>query len=266
MKDNRIGRWCALAAIAACSAAALASPVIDSAVLNLRLWNDFPNSTLTTSNLYPNTIWMQDENLVTPPGWANRHNFRLSDNGGIGPAIFMNNDGFEFYSDVTISGDLESEGGLNLCPWYSQNFDGQFMLRTSDGKVECWNGRLPGYDFTGQQGVTYTKGTTVRLGFAYDPNSLTEQDPGTIQYFYWDPMGTLYQSPVLPFSQGNPNEPQYGFWGILDGAQVGGWFQPLGSTATTNMARIEFGNMVYIPEPASLLLLGVAGLLALRRR
>jgi hypothetical protein len=254
----------AAVALAAMSTAAVATPVIDSAVLNLRLYNDFPNSTLTTSNLYPTSITMQDENLVTP-GWANRHNFRLSDNGGIGAAVFMNEDGFEFSSDVTISGDLGVEGGLNVSPWYSQNFDGVFMLRTDDGEISCWGGRLPYYNFTADQGLTYTAGQTVRLGVVYEPNGLTETDPGTIQYFYTDAGGTTYNSPVLSFDQGNPNEPEYGFYGILHGAQVGGWFMPKGNDQTTNMARIEFGNMTFVPEPASLMLLGVA-LLVLRRR
>jgi len=247
----------------------LATPVIDSAVLNLRLWNDDSDSVLTSGNLYPSSIWIQDAQLDGDGQggeWANRHNFRLSANGGISAANFMNGDAFSFFSDVTISGSGNAEGGLNLSPWWSQNFDGVFMLRTTDGEISCWGARLPFYNFTASQGLHYVKGETVRCGMVYDPHSLSEQDPGTIEYFLYQG-GTWHTSGVLPFDQGNPNEPQYGFWGILDYAQVGGFFQPyIVPGDPTNWLRIDFANMVFTPEPGSLALVCVAGLLALRRR
>jgi hypothetical protein len=268
MKD----RWRMVAValfLAGVGMSAWATPVIDSAVLNLRLWNDDSDSLLTTGNLYPSSIWIQELQLDGDGQggeYANRHNFRLSDNGGISAANFMNGDGFSFFSDVTVSGTGNGEGGLNLSPWFSQNFDGVFMLRTTDGEISCWGGRLPFYNFTASQGLHYVKGETVRAGFIYDPHGLSEQDPGTIEYWLLQG-GTWYTSGVLPFDQGNPNEPQYGFWGILDYAQVGGWFQPyIVAGDPTNGLRIDFDNMVFTPEPASLALLCVAGLLVLRRR
>jgi hypothetical protein len=251
----------ALLAVAVLGGAAIASPQIDSAIIKTRIWNDFPGSTVTTGNLYPSSLWIQDANLV-PPGWANRHNFRLSDNGGISDAVFMNDDGFAFSSDVTITGTVDAEGGLNLSPWWSKDVDGNFMLNTANGEIACFGGRLPFYSFTVNYGLTYTKGTTVREGIIYDPNSLTEQDPGTIRYVYTDASGT-YSSPRLPFDMGNPAEdPPYGLWGILNDARVGGYFMPHAG----EWGRIEFTNMVYVPEPASLALLGLAGLALLRRR
>jgi hypothetical protein len=262
--------WFKLAAVGLLlvgASVSLATPLIDSAVLNLRLWNDDPDSLLTSGNLYPSSLWIQDAQLdgYNGGGWANRHNFRLSANGGISAANFMNGDGFTFFSDVTISGTGNAEGGLNLAPWWAQNFGGNFMLKTTDGEIACFDGRLPFYSFTGTYGVHYVKGETVRLGFVYDPHSLTEQDPGTIEY--WLRQGsTWYTSGLIPFDQGNPAE-GYGEYGMLDNAQVGGYFQPyivVGDPG--NWLRIDYGNMVFTPEPASLALLGVAGLLALRRR
>ena len=246
---------------------ASATPTIDSAIINERLWNNADYSTLTTGNTYPSSLWIQDAGL-DDYGWANRHNFRLSDNGGVSEAVFMNDDAFEFHSDVTITGTADVEGGLNLTPWWSQDFDGVFMLRTSDGKVECWNGRLPYYDFTSNHGVTYVKGTTVRLGLIYEPNGLTETDPGTIQYLYTDTDDTTYSSPLLDFDMGNPDEdPPYGLWGILNDARLGGWFQVMVDDQTPgNWGRIDFDDMVFVPEPASLSLLLLGGLAVLRRR
>ncbi|MFQ5807592.1 MAG: PEP-CTERM sorting domain-containing protein [Phycisphaerae bacterium] len=257
----------AVLAAAAFGGGALASPDIDSAIVHERIWNDAPYSTFTFGNLYPSLLWMRDEGL-DQTGWANRHNFRLSENGGISDAVFMNDDAFEFHADVTITGTADSEGGLNLSPWWSQQVDGVFMVRTSDGEVSCWGGRLPFYNFSAAQGLTYTKGTTVRLGMVYDPHSLTEGDPGTIQYFYTDVDSTTYSSPVLAFDQGNPDEdPPYGLWGILNDARVGGYFMPLvNNQIPGNWGQMDFQNMDYVPEPASLALLGLASLALLRRR
>jgi hypothetical protein len=246
---------------------AFASPSIDSAIVHERIWNDADYSTFTFGNFYPSSLWMRDEGL-DDYGWANRHNFRLSENGGISDAVFMNDDYFEFYADVMIDGTANVEGGLNLSPWWSQQVDGVFMLRTDDGMVECWGGRLPYYSFTAEHGVTYQKGTQVGLGMIYDPHSLTEEDPGTIQYFYRDIDGREYASPVLSFDMGNPAEdPPYGLWGILNDARVGGWFMPkVNNQIPGNWGQIDFDNMVYVPEPGSLALLMLAGLALVRRR
>ncbi len=250
--------------VAAMCAAALAAPAIDSAVINERVWNDAPYSTFTSGNLYPGSIWMNDAGL-DGAGWANRHNFRLSENGGISEAIFYNNSAFEFAADVTITGTANVEGGLNLSPWWSQAVDGVFMVNTESGEVSCWGGRLPFYSFTVNDGLTYTKGETVRLGMAYNPNGLSEGDPATIVYTY-EVGGTEYSSGPLGFDEGNPAE-GYGSWGALDNARVGGWFMPKVDAGTPgNWGQINFGNMTFVPEPASVVLLGLAGLAMLRRR
>ncbi len=257
----------ALAIAAGFAATTLATPAIDSAVINTRIWNDASYSTVTTGNLYPSSLWIRDEGL-DQTGWANRHNFRLSANGGISEAVFMNNDAFAFASDVTITGTANVEGGLNLSPWWSQEIDGVFMLNTETGEVSVWGGRLPFFSFTNDFGITYTKGDTVRLGMIYDPHSLTETDPGTIQYTYTDAGGNVFTSPVLAFDMGNPNEdPPYGLWGILNDARVGGYFMPkVNDQIPGNWGEIHFDNMTFVPEPASLAMLALAGLLALRRR
>jgi hypothetical protein len=166
----------------------------------------------------------------------------------------MNNDAFRFYADVTLTGTANCEGGLNLSPWWSQDYDGVFMIKTYDGEIACWGGRLPFYSFTADHGLTYVKGTTVRLGLIYDPHSLTEEDPATIQYFYTDVGGTTYASPVLPFDMGNPAEdPPYGLWGILNDARLGGYFLvQVNDQIPGNWGQIDFENMVYVPGLVSL--------------
>lgn len=240
-------------------ATAAASPVINGAKVNLGVFNDNPMSTRTVSNLYPTYLSIQDEN-VTGGGWANRHNFRLSDNGGIGEAVFMNADYFTFAADVTMTSDGAIEGGLNVSPWWSKEVDGVFMINGSSGEIACFGGRLPFYSFTANYALTYTKGTTVRMGVIYNPNYLSQSNPATIEYLY-TVGGTTYSSGPLAFDKGTEAE-GYGIWGMLDDARVGGYVQLVNPTV---LGKIEFANMVYTPEPASLVLLGLS-LTLLRRR
>ena len=242
---------------------ACASPVIDSAIVNLRVFNDDPASTVTFSNLYPGSLWIQDANVSHGTGFANRHNFRLSDNGGIGEAVFMNNDAFAFSSDLTLTGTANVEGGIQISPWWSKEVDGVLYVNGNNGEIAAFGGRLPFYSFTVQQGLHYTKGTMVRLGMIYDPHGLTQADPGTIEYLY-TVGGTTYTSGIIPFDEGNGAE-GHGTWGILDDARVGGYVQvPINTAIPDNWGRADFGNMVYVPEPAALALLGLVA--ALRRR
>ena len=88
---------CVLAGVALAATSAMASPVINSAIINLRIFNDDSDSVVTFGNNYPASLFIQDAVLDgdgTGGEWANRHNFRLSANGGISAANFMNGDGF----------------------------------------------------------------------------------------------------------------------------------------------------------------------------
>jgi hypothetical protein len=246
----------------ATAALADTTPNINSAIINLRVFNDFPNSTTSFGNNYPTSLFIGDANFQGT-GWTNRHNFRLSAD-GFSAAVFNNVDKFSFFSDVTVTGTANTiEGGLNFSPWWSQNVDGAFHVRTPDGEIACFGGRLPFYSFTGAQGLTYTKGTTVRMGITYDPHSVASYDPATIEYTLIQGANT-YTSGPLAYDEGNPGE-GYGSWGNLNDGRVGGFMQaPNGQTGSDLTARIDFGNMVFTPEPASLLL-GLLGLV-LRRR
>jgi hypothetical protein len=71
-----------------------------------------------------------------------------------------------------------------------------------------------------------------------------------------------YSSGPLAFDEGNPLE-GHGSWGMLTPAQVGGYFQP--QVGQINWEQVAFENMGYVPEPATMIILGL-GSLFLRRR
>lgn len=244
---------------------AIASPAINGAVVNTRIWNDAPGSTVTVNNSYPSGITIKDDQSTGTGGWANLHNFHLSADGGATAALFANGDAFSFSADLKITGPGNTEAGLMISPWWSPDSDGKFMINAASGEIACFAGRLPFYSFTASNGLTYTKGDTITLGVIYRPNSLSALDPATIEYIVTK-NSTTYSSGQKAFDEGNPSEAAlHGSWGLLDTFQVGGYFQP--NVYSANWEQIEFTNMSYsVPEPATMLMLGLGSMFLARRR
>lgn len=228
---------------AALVTAASATPVINGAAMFPRVFNDCPTSTLTSVNNYPAQI-VFDDAVLDCGGFANRHAWRLSDDGGTNAALFMNGDSFRLGATLLITGTSEGEAGLQVSPWWSQLVDGVFNVRTTDGEIACFGGRLPFYSFTAAQGLAYAKGNTIYLEVEYLPNGLSMASPATIEYKITY-LGTDYTSGPLPFDEGNPAEP-YGTWGMLDEAQVGGHIQCFLQGGNPNaQLRAEWTDVVY---------------------
>jgi len=219
------------------------TPDINSAVLLPRVWDDCPLSILTSGNNYPAQIFFDDALDVNCGGYANLHVWRLSTD-GLAAAAFPNDCAFSIAVDLLESGVTDGEAGLQVRPWWGEA-DGRFNVRSTDGEIACFGGRLPFYTFTGTYGLHYVKGTPIHMEIVYHANGLNETDPGTIEYNLTYE-NTFYTSGALPFDQGNPNEPQYGFYGILEGAQVGGHCQVfLAPGVPGAQFRAEWGNIVF---------------------
>ena len=104
--------------------------------------------------------------------------------------------------------------------------DGRFNVRSTDGEIACFGGRLPFYSFTGAYGLHYVKGTTIHLEVLYDANGNTARRPGDdrvpclLQWAWTTPSGPL------PFDEANPAEdPPYGLYGMLNDGRAGGYSQ-----------------------------------------
>lgn len=209
------------AAILALASIAFATPVPTSAVLHTRVFNDCGISVLTTTNTFPALIQIDDQNQTAPfcGGFANLHNWRFSVD-GTNSAEFQNADGFSFECDMVLDG--VGEGGLSLSPWWSQDVDGMFNVRTTDGEIACFGGRLPFYSFTGNHGIVYVNNTPIHLRIQYIPNGLSMASPAQIIYTVVYNAIT-YSSGPLAFDQGNAAEdPPHGQWGALNPWYAGG--------------------------------------------
>ncbi len=215
----------ALALAAGCLAlasAAIATPLPNSAVIITRVFDDCPISILSTNNAFPALVEIDDQNQPPQPicaGFANLHTWRFSTD-GVNPIQFLNNDTFEFSCELALTG--VGEGGLSLAPWWSPNPDGLFNVRTTDGEVACFGGRLPFFSFTGAFGLVYLSGTPILVGVSYFPNGLSAGSPATVIYSArYNAIN--YSSGPLAFDQGNVGEgPVHGNWGALTPWYAGG--------------------------------------------
>ena len=230
------------------AAVAHATPTPNSAALNLRVFNDCPFSTLTTTNNYPALVSFDDfVPAGTCGGFANLHAWSFSEN-GTDPAVFDNNSCFTFGFDLVISGTGQGEAAARISPWWGKFTDGRINVRTTDGEIAVFGGRLPFYSFTGNGVPAYVKGTTIHLEMTYTPNQMTEANPGTFQYSVTYG-GNTYDSPVLAVDQGNDAEdPPYGLWGMLNDGRVGGLLQPLWGPTNPLVDRnvmAEFTNITF---------------------
>jgi len=212
----------AIAALGLAASAALATPVPNSAVIHTRVFDDCPISILTTTNLFPASVQIDDQNQSPQPfcaGFANLHTWRFSTD-GVNPIEFQNGDAFEYSCDLVLNG--AGEGGLSLAPWWSPDPDGLFNVRTTDGEIACFGGRLPFFTFTGAFALVYANNTPIKVGITYLPNGLTAASPGQVMYnVRYNAVN--YTSGLLNFDEGNPAEdPPHGLWGALTPWYAGG--------------------------------------------
>ncbi len=231
---------------------AFATQEPNSVLLEPFIFQDCPISTVTFINNYPASIELEDANTLCPNGFANLHDWHFSVDGGANPMLFRNGDPFKFSATLTITGEKDGEAGIRVSPWWS-DADGRFNVRSTDGEIAVFGGRLPFYNFTANHGINYVKGTEIYLEFTYSPNGLSMASPATIEYrvIY---NGHLYTSGLKPFDEGNPAEdPPHGLWGILNGGTGGGYLQSFIAGGTPGGVRARWEDMKFLkfdPVPA----------------
>ena len=224
MKRIALSSLASLIFLTALATQVMATPNPNGALVKTRVFNDCPLSTVTVVNNYPSLLSIEDTGLACS-GFANLHIWHLSDDGGATAAQFPNNSDFRLSADLQITGTGKGEAGIRLSPWWTE-VEGRFNVRTTDGEIACFGGRVPFFSFTGAYGLHYVKGDPIHLEMTYKPHGLNASSPATIEY-QLTYQGATYGSGELPFDQGNTSEdPPHGLWGLLNFGTAGGYFQP----------------------------------------
>jgi len=232
-KSYKISAALVVALALVASVALAATPVPNSFLVHLKVWNDSPASIATNPvNNYPKEVRIDDVGL-SGCGFTNMHNWSLSADGGATWAMFENNSSYRMSCDIVLDGNAAAvngaEAGIRISPWWDPELGGVFMINSASGEIACFSGRLPFYSFTANYGLHYTLGQVVRMEVVYNPHGLSAGSPATITYNYivnpWKAGEVKYSSGELAFDQANPAEdPPHGLWGELDNVHVGGYF------------------------------------------
>lgn len=244
-----ISSWFIVAAVGALPGSAYAQFVMDVNGLfeNPRVFNGFPQSTLTITNDYPDLAIIDEQNLGQEfTFFANRHDLLFSSSGGSTRRIFNTDDSFDISVDLTFDATFNTpakEAGLRV---NRNGFDAQFLVKTAphpvDGgpnEIVAFGGGFPAYSFSAVEGIGYTPGTPINLRMIYnEPDAIDpEAMPGTIEYLVTYEEQS-YTSGLLEFTNLEK--------GVIPNSQIGVYAQ--GGAAAANPDddfRATFSNFIF---------------------
>jgi hypothetical protein len=238
----------------ACTSGAYAQiSSINSAVINPRVFNDYPGATGTYINGYPGAITLGEsgEYTTNSGGFANKDTWEFSNNGSTPYAFLAGDTAFKasMTLDVTGATTVDNEAGF-VIPNANASFPGgdmQFIADPQSGFLGFFGG--PGF---WNSGFTYVAGADITMQILYYQTGTT----GNMQFSVTD--GTTVTSPVQSWT------------GNLVGDVLGAYYQLQGidnSTGPGTSGQALFDDIsITVPEPTTLAFLGVGiGSLLLRR-
>ncbi len=230
---------------------------VNSMYVQGRVFNDFPGSSFSATGTLATGITLTDNNVGAATGWANRHLAQFSADGGASPFSHPGGaDTFEMTMDVNLTSNGTTGGfprRVEAGPFIRMPVDGGWvseiqMIITNDGEVAAFGTPIPFYSFTGSQSLTYTQGTTTKIGYRYfrDTDGKykwvwifgTAESPaltmeGSLQSLPFDFTTQGIRPPYI--DGGNPRNPQLGMY-----FQV----MPNGAPAQTVNASFAMSNIV----------------------
>ncbi len=226
-----------------------------SAVVTTHVFNDIPAAVPFTANVYPSFIFLAENGVSAPTGFANRDVWQFSADGTT-PYLFQNGDYFGASFTLTLTGSPTTprkEAGFIFST--VNEGDIQFIVNT-DGHEVVQFGGISFYSFTANNIVPpYNSGQQITLGMEYFRDSYGKN---ALQFF-----ANGNASPVFEFGPGVGS----GASDIGNGSTLGGYFQIVNDPSNpANSGSALFYNISFIPEPSTLALFGLGGLAFLLRR
>jgi len=234
------------------TAVASARPIPNGVQIVPRIFNDYPNSNLTILNNYPSQVTFMETDFGSG-GFANRHSAYFSADGGASAIDWNYGDAFDF--SLTLDLDATPPTGREA-GFHTDLFGFGIFGVLPNGHIAAFGSILPFVDF----GQVWTPGSPVRLQMIHTPGNGDGVTPGTIpstmEYRYDTGSGVVSSGP-LAFTTGEGGIPSN--FNFLVGFGV----QNQGAPGGRSVA--DFTNIV-VPAPSVSALLGLGGLVMLRRR
>lgn len=241
-----------LAAGLTLTAVASARPVPNGVVAVDRLFNDYPNSTLSVINNYPNQVQFTESDFGSG-GFANRHSRYFSADGGATAIDWNYGDAFDlaFTLDLDATPTNGREAGF-----HTDLFGFGIFGLLPNGEIAAFGSILPFHSF----GAVWTPGSPVRLEMIHTPGNGDGVTPGTIpstMEYRYDNGGGVVSSGPIPFTTTEGGIPSAFNFLVGFGVQNAG---APGGTSNANFTN------VLVPAPSAAALLGLGGLALIRRR
>ena len=139
---------------------------INSTRLEPRFYNDVPTSNFTFGNVWPGVFF--DDVVSAPSGFANRHVWSVSNDGGSTSYLFQGTDNFTLTQKVKLSvvGSVNKEAGIIFIN--NGNGDHIFLVKTANnGEVAAFAGAFPFFSFTQNFNDRYVPGETATMSVTY---------------------------------------------------------------------------------------------------
>jgi hypothetical protein len=252
-------------AAALCLTATAAQAQFNGIKVNPRVFNDYPNSTLTitNSNSIPGSLTIDDRNMTNATGTgANRHDGLLSADHGSTAFTFNPNQEWMIQANLTLT-DLNNsprkEAGIRINDPVTG--DTLLIVNSDAGEIVAFGGGAPFHLFGNNAGGNgYTPGNNILLGMHYRPGTptTTGATPATMEYFINRGSGVETTGP-LAYSNLEGGPLSY---------NVGVYAQGGSNNNANDFFHAVFTNITasIVPEPSCLALLSLGGLTMLRRR
>lgn len=262
-------RTCGLAIAGIAAAAGFAFASSDISATNAwkveeRIFNDFPTTTLTTTNTFPSTLEFNEQFPAGVVGnFANKHVGWLSNDGGASRLGMTGSQSWTMSFDITMnaaSGVPRKEAGIevhNPRPALGYVDEGQLLI-ASDGEVAIFGGVMP---FTGM-GSVYTLGTTAHVTWQYFAPGTADPTLAAYQLTFSDAVTGVHSSGLKLWGASEPD----GTNGWNLGTVMGLKAQNQRNPRIADSSDIKYENFSVVPTPGTLALVGLAGLAAGRRR